>query len=193
MSGRLKTKKGLSCDIHLRMIIALILRNSLLWVFCPRYSATAQMVYQFAYGILLSVPINFLPPHTISIHYYEAKCCHKRVTFKATSVQIWTHKPKQIAYLERIIYMPDYLSGGGVITTQHLCTGDYQFQFVLVEPRYILQKGNLLHSQVYWISPHADDQWSANAARLKAWQRLFVLISAVHILTTERESLTFRS
>ena len=78
------------------------------------------MVYQFAYGKLLSVPINFLPPHTISIHYYGAICCHRRVTFQTKSVQIWTRLLKQIPALERIIYMPDSLSGGGVVTTQHL-------------------------------------------------------------------------
>src|SRR6266849_3705074 len=38
------------------------------------------MVCQFAYGILLSVPIIFLPPLTMSIHHYEAKCYHMRVT-----------------------------------------------------------------------------------------------------------------
>jgi hypothetical protein len=78
------------------------------------------MVYQVAYGILLSVPINFLPPPTISIHHYKAKCCHSRVTLHAKSVQIRTHILKQIIALERIIYMLDNLSGGGVITTQHL-------------------------------------------------------------------------
>ena len=56
---------------------------------------------------------------------------------------------KQFTALERIIYMSDSLSGGGVVTTQHRGTGDYQFQFVLVEPRHTLQKGHVLHSQVY--------------------------------------------
>jgi hypothetical protein len=56
---------------------------------------------------------------------------------------------EQITNLERIIYMPDILSGRGVVTTQHLWTGYYQFQFVLVEPRHTLQKGSQLHSQVY--------------------------------------------
>ena len=162
------------------MIIALILRNSLLWVFCPRFLVTAQMVYQVAYGILLSVPTNFLPPHTISIHHYKVNCCHSRVTLHAKSVQIWTHMLKQFINLERIIYMPDNLSGGGVITTQHLWNGDCQFQFVLVEPRHALQKGNLLHSQVYCISPYTDDWWPANTARPKAWQCLFIVISALH-------------
>ena len=152
------------------MIIALILRYSLLWVFCPRFTVTAQMVYQFAYGILLSVPINFLPPHTISIHHNETKCCHRRVTFDTKSAQIWTHILKQFTILERIIYMPDNLSGGGVFTITHLWNGDYQFQFVLVEPRYTLQKGNLLHSQVYWISSRADDPWPVNTARFLTWQ-----------------------
>ena len=78
------------------------------------------MVYQFAYGKLLSFPINFLPPHTISIHYYEAEYCHSRVTFQATSVQILTYILKQIAVLERIIYVPDNVSGGGVVTKWQL-------------------------------------------------------------------------
>ena len=43
------------------------------------------MVCQFAYGILLSVPIIFLPPHTLSIHHYEVKCYHRHVTFSAVA------------------------------------------------------------------------------------------------------------
>ena len=69
------------------LIKTLILRYSLLRVFCPCITVTAQMVCHFAYGTLLSVPIIFLPPHTMSIHHHEAKCCHRRVTLHATGVQ----------------------------------------------------------------------------------------------------------
>ena len=140
MPGRPKTKKDWAATFTWGWSLRWSYVNSLLWVFCPRFPVTAQMVYQFAYGILLSVPINFLPPHTISIHHNETKCCHRRVTFDTKSVQTWTHILKLFTFLERTIYMPDNLSGGGVFTITHLWNGDYQFQFVLVVPRHALQK-----------------------------------------------------
>jgi hypothetical protein len=45
---------------------------------------------------------------------------------------------KQLGNLERIIYMFDDTSDGGVCTNTHLWSGDFRFQFVPVEPRRVL-------------------------------------------------------
>ena len=95
------------------LIKTLILRYSLPGVFCPCFLVTAQMVCHFAYGILLSNPIIFLPPHTMSIHHCKAKCCHRHITNAAKSVQTGTYILKQTGPLD-VYYMSDSLSGGGV-------------------------------------------------------------------------------
>ena len=175
MRSNWQAKKGLSCDIHLRMIIALILRNSLLWVFCPRFTVTAQKVYQFAYGILLSVPINFLPPHTNSIHHNKANCCHRRVTFdtKVCKLQASTIT---ISHFRTYNLFAGQNVGRWSQYKMHLWNWGNQFQFVLVEMCHAMQKCNLLHSQVFCISSYAGESWPANTARSKTWQCLIRMI-----------------
>jgi hypothetical protein len=100
-----KTKKDWAVTFTEGLIKTLILRYSQPGVFCPCFPVTAQMVCHFVYGILLSDPIIFLPPHTMSIHHCKAKCCHRHITNSTKSVQTGTFILKQTGVPGRILYV----------------------------------------------------------------------------------------
>ncbi len=91
------------------LILSLISRYSLSGVVCPCFPVTAQAVCHLAYGILLSVPLIFHPPHTSSIQHYKAKCYHRRVTIALRNVQLRSEILEHSVVLIRITYVRHFV------------------------------------------------------------------------------------
>jgi hypothetical protein len=87
----------------------LISRCSLTGAVCPCFPVTAQTVCHLVYGILLSVPLNFPPPHTSSIQHFNAKCYHRRVTIALSNVQLRSEILEHPVILIRITYVRQFV------------------------------------------------------------------------------------